>query len=312
MLDKHNNESLVTVIIPSYNHAQYIQNAIESVKKQTYKKWELIIIDDGSKDNTHEVLMNMPKDDRIKIVLNTDNKRQSARINQALSMASGEYISLLPSDDWYLENKLEKQIQLFKELSEDYGVVYSGGFRYYEDLDKMIDIKANLTMRRGHVLDKLLLEPSFIYPNSPLIKKACFDTFPFDESYTAEGEAIYTKFAMKYKFDFVDEPLVVMRDHAYNIGANTEIMLNENTRYLEELFNHRDFPSNLQQYKSRLFGELYRMKGLEFIKLHKELKKGRNSLLMSLKYNLKYLFDIKVIAGLTLSVLPKTIVDKII
>lgn len=88
-----NNQKLVTVIIPSYNHAQYILEAIESVKAQTYKNWELIIIDDGSTDNTHEVLRSMPIDERITLILNKDNKRQSARINQALTVAKGKYIS---------------------------------------------------------------------------------------------------------------------------------------------------------------------------------------------------------------------------
>lgn len=312
MLKTSNNYPLVTVIIPSYNHAQYIENAIESIKKQTYKNWELIIIDDGSSDNTHQVLLNLEKDDRIKIILNNDNKRQSRRINEALLISKGKYISLLPSDDWYLPDKLEKQVALFDTLPNDYGVVYSGGLRYFEDLDKMIDIKADLIMRRGSILKNILLEPSFIYPNSPLIKKECFDTYPFDESYTAEGEAIYTKIAMKYKFDFINEALVVMRDHSYNIGANTEVMLNENARYINELVIHKDFPLELQVFKNKLLSELYRMKGLEFIKIHKELEKGKKSLIMSIRYNIKYLFDIKVIVGILISLLPKKIVTKII
>lgn len=306
-----NYNPLVTVIIPSYNHAQYIENAIESVKKQTYKNWELIVIDDGSSDNTHEVLKALPKDDRITIVLNKDNKRQSARLNQAINMSNGEYISLLASDDWYLAEKLEKQIELFKKLPEEYGVVYSGGYRYFEDLDKMIEVETNTKMKRGSILKELLLEPFFIYPITPLVKKECFIKYPFDEKYTAEGEAIYLKISMKYKFDFVDDLLVVMRAHSYNIGKNTEIMLKDNIDYRNELFKHNDFPTELKKYLNEINGTLYRMKGLEFIKIKNEYIKGRDALIKAIGSNKNYIFDFKIILGLLSTYLPKKVLNSI-
>ena len=308
---KNSNYPLVSVIIPSYNHAQYILDTIKSVKTQTYKNWELIIIDDGSTDDTHEVLRSMPIDDRITLILNKDNKRQSARINQALAVSKGKYISFLSSDDWYLPEKLEKQVALFETLDDKYGVVYSSGYRYYEDIDKTIEINTKGNMRRGIILESLLREPFYIYPISPLIRKECFDYFPFDESYTAEGEAIYFKIAMKYKFDFVDEPLVTMREHTYNIGGNIDKMLKENIRYREELFRHPDFPKELLKYKGEILGKIYKLKGWEYIRLKKEYKKGKDALINAVKVN-KFLFlDKRVVVGLILSSLPEVITSRI-
>lgn len=306
-----NNQKLVTVIIPSYNHAQYILEAIESVKAQTYKNWELIIIDDGSTDNTHEVLRSMPIDERITLILNKDNKRQSARINQALTVAKGKYISFLSSDDWYLPEKLEKQVALFETLDDTYGVVYSGGYRFFEDANETIEVETNKSMRRGWILKDLLREQFFIYPISPLIKKECLDRYPFDESYIAEGEAIHFKIAMKYKYDFVSEPLVTMRAHTYNIGGNIDVMLNENIRYRDELFRHPDFPKELLSYEGEVLGKIYKINGWGYIRLRKEYKKGKEALINAIKEDKLLLLDKRVIIGLILSLLPKSISSKI-
>lgn len=298
MKDKEN--PLVSVIIPSFNHSQYILKAIESVKIQTYLNWELIIIDDGSKDNTHQVLQSFPADSRIRIFLNKDNKGQSFRLNQAIHIAGGQYISFLSSDDWYLPTKLEKQVALFNELDESYGCVYSGGYRFFENTGETIEIATNKSMRKGDILKELLLEPFFIYPISPLIKKECFKHYPFDESYMAEGEAIYFKIAMKYKFDYVEEPLVTMRNHGYNIGRNIDKMLEDNIRYREELFQHIDFPEGLQKYKGRVLGEIYKLKGWECIRLEKRYEKGEKILLKAIKSGVFFMLNKYVIAGLVL------------
>jgi len=302
----NNKQPLVTIIIPSYNHAQYIENAIESVKNQTYNNWELIIIDDGSTDNTHEVLRNLSFDSRITIILNKSNKKQSARLNQAIKLAKGKFISLLASDDWYLPEKTELQINQFNKLSNEYGVVYSGGYRFFEDTGQITETKTNNDMKRGWILKNLLLEPFFIYPISPLVRKSCFQTYPFDETYFAEGEAIYFKIAMKYKFDFIDKPLVIMRDHTYNIGGNIERMLEDNVRYRQDLFLHKDFPIELMQYKGIVLGKIYKLKGWEYIRIKKNYTKGKSALINAIKVNKLLIFDKRIIVGLFLSFLPKS------
>lgn len=308
---EENQNPLVTVIIPSYNHAQYILNAIESVKTQTFTDWEMIVIDDGSTDNSHEVLKSMPVDSRIRLILHTDNKRQSARFNEAISEAKGKYISFLSSDDWYLPEKLEKQVTLFETLDETYGVVYSGGSRYFEEKKNTLEAETNQNMRRGWILKELLTEPFFIYPISPMVKKSCFERYLFDSSYTAEGEAIYFKIAMKYQFDYVDETLVVMRDHGYNIGKDIGRMLEENVRYRKELFEHPDFPDEIKPILPQLLSNIYKLKGWEYIRLKKEYKKGRKALLNAIRCNKSLFFDKRVIIGLLLSILPQSIASKI-
>ena len=150
-------EPLVTVIIPSYNHAQYIENAIESVLNQTYKNVELIVNDDGSSDGTHEVLKKYIGNDRITIILNKENRNQAVVLNEAIDIARGEFIGVLPSDDWYLPRKIEMQVEKFNQVFKKVGVIYGAGLSYFEDTKETKP--TGLKMYRGNILEKMITEP---------------------------------------------------------------------------------------------------------------------------------------------------------
>ena len=105
---------LVSIIMPSYNTGKFIQETINSVKNQTYNNWELIIVDDGSTDNTDEVVRAI-KDDRIKYIKNKVNKGAAISRNIALREAKGKWIAFLESDDLWKEDKLEKQIKFMED-----------------------------------------------------------------------------------------------------------------------------------------------------------------------------------------------------
>ena len=105
---------LVSIIMPSYNTGKFIQETINSVKNQTYNNWELIIVDDGSTDNTDEVVKAI-KDDRIKYIKNKVNKGAAISRNIALREAKGRWIAFLDSDDLWKEDKLEKQIKFMED-----------------------------------------------------------------------------------------------------------------------------------------------------------------------------------------------------
>lgn len=107
--------NLVSIIMPSYNTAQYIGATIKSVLNQTYTNWELIIVDDCSTDNTDEVVKNYLSDKRIKYLKNEQNSGAAVSRNRALREAKGQWISFLDSDDFWMPEKLEKQICFMKE-----------------------------------------------------------------------------------------------------------------------------------------------------------------------------------------------------
>lgn len=106
---------LVSIIMPSYNTAQYIGATIKSVLNQTYTNWELIIVDDCSTDNTDEVVKKYLNDKRIKYLKNEQNSGAAISRNRALRAARGQWIAFLDSDDLWMPEKLEKQICFMKE-----------------------------------------------------------------------------------------------------------------------------------------------------------------------------------------------------
>lgn len=109
-------ESIVSIIVPAYNSECYIGRTIESVISQTYKFWEMIIVDDCSSDKTAEVILSYSlKDKRIKYSRLEVNSGAAVARNVAMSMATGQYIAFLDSDDVWLPDKLSAQIQFMQE-----------------------------------------------------------------------------------------------------------------------------------------------------------------------------------------------------
>lgn len=113
---------LVSVIMPSYNTSKYIVNSINSVRSQTYRNWELIIVDDCSTDNSLEII-NSIQDNRIKIFQNEYNSGAAVSRNKALREARGKWIAFLDSDDIWAPEKLEKQLKFMKD--NDYAFTFT-------------------------------------------------------------------------------------------------------------------------------------------------------------------------------------------
>ena len=127
-ITKKKQAGLVSIIMPSYNTAQYIEETIQSVLAQSYTNWELIIVDDCSSDNTLQILKKY-QDDRINVFVNEHNSGAAVSRNKALREAKGQWIAFLDSDDIWSKDKLEKQIR-FMEKNE-----YFFSYTNYEEMD---------------------------------------------------------------------------------------------------------------------------------------------------------------------------------
>lgn len=121
---------LVSIIMPSYNTAKYIEESIKSVIAQTYTNWELLIVDDCSTDNTDEIVQPFLADKRVKYLKNEKNSGAAISRNRALREAKGKWIAFLDSDDLWLPEKLEKQID-FMEING-----YHFSYTNYEEINE--------------------------------------------------------------------------------------------------------------------------------------------------------------------------------
>lgn len=131
-------QDLVSIIMPSYNTANYISKSINSVMNQSYKNWELIIVDDCSTDSTDEIVKKFLKDKRIRYFKNDKNSGAAISRNKALREAKGRWIAFLDSDDLWVPEKLEKQINFMEKNN------YSFTYTFYEEID---EIGNNLNIR---------------------------------------------------------------------------------------------------------------------------------------------------------------------
>ena len=123
-------KELVSIITPSYNTAQYIEETIQSVLNQTYTNWEMLIVDDCSTDNTDDVVKPYLSDDRIKYFKNSQNSGAAVSRNYALRVAKGKWIAFLDSDDLWTADKLEKQIAFMNENQ------YHFSYTNYEEINE--------------------------------------------------------------------------------------------------------------------------------------------------------------------------------
>ncbi len=168
---------LVSIVMPTYNHQEYISFAIDSVIKQTYPDWELIVVNDGSTDNTGEISERYAKTEHRIKVIHQGNCGVSCARNNGIHVASGKYIKILDSDDWLDEMCLETQVN---EMEDDikHEVIYGDyGFANYNYNRRCIKLKQ--ASRHDDIIVSLLrkvMYPTFSY----LFKTSVFAETNFD------------------------------------------------------------------------------------------------------------------------------------
>lgn len=298
-------DSKVSIILCGYNQAAYVEGAIASALSQTHRDLELIIIDNGSTDGSQELLKNYRTDPRIRLLLHDKNAAMTKRVNEAVALTSGQYVSFLYADDYYLPHKLERQLQEFSRLSPDYGVVYSPNYRLDELTgEQWVD---NTLKCSGAILKEMLLKAhseGFINPISPLIRRECLVRYPFHEDVFIEGESHFLRIAMTYKFHFLDEPFTVMREHPSNAGKAIKMNAASVAILLDKLSKEPDFPPALIADLNAYRGNFMAICGWLAIRMAADPVWARACLISAIRSQPTRLFRPRILAGLALSTLP--------
>lgn len=194
----------VSVVTPTYNRARFLPDAIASVLVQTYADLELIILDDGSVDDTREVLEPFLADGRVRYFYQ-ENQGQSHARNHALDHASGDFIAFLDSDDVWSSDKLEKQLVVF-EAHPEVDIVH-GDEALIDECGAVTSLK-NMKRYSGRIARYLLADNS-VSITTALVKRRCFDEMGgFDTSIgVADDYELWLRFSARYLFYY--EPGVV-------------------------------------------------------------------------------------------------------
>jgi len=169
----------VSVIIPTYNRAKLLPRAVNSVLNQTFKDFELIIVDDASTDNTEEVVRRY-KDHRIKYIRHKTNKGISISTNEGINKSKGQYIAFQDSDDEWLPEKLKKQMEIIT-CESNIGVVYTGYIRISPTKKDYLPSK-EVIRKNGNLHHDLLRENFIAKPTTLIPKKVLDEVGLFDEN----------------------------------------------------------------------------------------------------------------------------------
>lgn len=268
-------EALISIIITTYNRANLIRTAINTCLNQTYKTIEIILVDDASTDNTQEVVKSI-SDSRISYFRHSQNKGPAGARNTGLKNARGQYLAFLDSDDEWLPEKLEKQIQVFKNSKTELGLIFTNGFDEAQKKDffspqKMSGIVYDPQKDDFYPLRILISPPSSWLLPINTVKEAGY----FDESmYNWDDGDYLARIAYKYPLYLLNENLVIW--HASNTHVN---IISQNLIKGKEIFLKNNF-SQLQKDREYLF-RFYRTIGKDASKVDK--KKARQYFIKALK-----------------------------
>jgi glycosyltransferase involved in cell wall biosynthesis len=229
----------ISVIIPNYNYARYLDQAIESVMGQTYKNLELIVVNNGSTDNSLEILAKYKNKIRL---IDQPNLGQSGARNSGLSVSSGEYIAFLDADDFWEPSKLEMQSMLINDVTQ---LVYCGITPFKDPgneklqniLPKYKGDCANYFIDLPGVSVVLSGESTVLFSRDLFLKVGSFDT----ELNSTAGWDFFRRCSLLTEFDFISEPLVNYRLHSSNMSNSNNRVILDIRRAYSKLFNDKDW-----------------------------------------------------------------------
>jgi glycosyltransferase involved in cell wall biosynthesis len=229
----------VSVIIPTHNRAESLCSAITSVLNQTFQDFEIIIIDDASKDHTREVIANF-NDARIKVIHNQVSKGAAGARNIGIMHSNCEYIAFLDDDDEWLPEKLKMQICLLDHSLPEVGGVCTGCFTIERESERVLSVDSP----EMHDLSK----GNFITTSSILLRRECFEKCDlFDERMLTNSDYdMWIRISTKFSFKIIKNALVNYYIHENRLTRNYE----KKAAGLEILFEKYDnfFKNDRKEY----------------------------------------------------------------
>jgi glycosyltransferase involved in cell wall biosynthesis len=303
MNNKTSNQPLVSVILPTYNRAHIVSKALQSVLSQTYRNFEVIVIDDGSTDNTKEIITNIAcKDPRVKYFRNNENKGPAGARNVGINLAKGEFIAFIDDDVEWFPHKLEKQVNLLQTLPEDYAVVYSGLYKIFGH--KKIYFSPRDVYSKEGIVFSFFFKGMVGDPPSMLVRKsALFDVGLFDEKLPiGEDRELAFRLFKKYKFEVIDEPLYISYDTPNSASKQEGAICARALEYILKKYMN-DFKKN-----KKALAHIYFLCGKNYI-FDNQKRLGLKYLKSALKNNP---FQIKFLIAFVIAFLGTNLFKKVV
>ena len=239
-------EVKVSVIIPSYNSARYVVVAVESVLAQTYRDFEILVIDDGSTDDTKEVLK---KYGQSICYLYKPNGGVSNARNYGIEKARGKYVAFLDADDVWMPEKLNKQVALL-ESNTDVGLSYTSAIKVDENLETKSYIEAK---EYDDACEGLLLEMNILILSSSIARRdIVLQTNGFDSQFsTCADKDFWLRLSLLTKFAPVKEHLVKYRDVTGSMSSDPFLSKRDTEGVLNKFFALPNLPEKYKNLRNK-------------------------------------------------------------
>ena len=278
-----NKKPEVTILIPTYNRADLILESLDSVFAQSYRDFEIVVVDDGSTDNTAEVLSPLAERGQLRYIYQKNQGASAAR-NRGIMEARGDLIAFLDSDDLFHPAKLELQVDYFR-THKDIGLVHSG-FTKFNAVESDLGYR-DTSWFSGIIYPQILLYwTTLMAMDTVLIPKKIFDSIGlFDENLiVGEDLDMWRRIARKYPFGFINKSLARVRVHEGNISGNKISAMDGFAKYLEKAF--KDDPSLSPRFRQQVFSKMYST--VAYNLLGDENKQSMHAARISAKHAMKY------------------------
>jgi len=252
---------LVSVVIPAFNMSAYISDAIDSVVDQSYNNIEIVVVDDGSADETVNIVKKYVEQAGIKLICQA-NKGPSAARNMGIRACNGQYIAFLDADDYWDSTKVEKQVDVLQNRS-DIDVVYCL-FQSVQN-GEVLPGTWNPPKPRNSLFEELIYSNVIAGSCSAVMLRAesLKETGLFDEDlFISEDQDLWRRLAFGHNFFCIQEPLTFIRIHPQSAQVNLRRVEKGNLVYLEKLkaslpkvyqFHWKEVAFNIYEYFSGVF-----------------------------------------------------------
>jgi glycosyltransferase involved in cell wall biosynthesis len=242
----------VSVVIPAYNAARYVGAAVESVLAQSFDDLEVVVVDDGSTDETADVVAGLGA--RVRCIRQANSGVAVAR-NQGIAQSDSRYVAFLDADDAWLPEKLAKQMKALRE-SPDRRFCYTAFAIAGSDLEP-IEVRRGPLV--GTALGTLLLQGNVVGASTPVCERELFaKAGDFDPALSQCADwDMWMRLAAHTEFIYLDEPLVNYRQHGSNMSKDPELLEEDSLLVLEKGFESTAVDAGLKGRRRQAMGRLY-------------------------------------------------------
>lgn len=277
-----------SIVLPTYNRAGYIERAIRSVLQQVYPHWELIIVDDGSTDQSETVILPFLKDGRIRYIKSEVNRGLSYARNKGISSCLGDFICFLDSDDEYLPERLSCVLPVLLEHSEatsKHLIVFTS--TYENTQGENILLKWTPQTESENTQQYLLFNTPSV--NTVTIPKDVVKHERFNELFRYDEDIeFYLRLSKKCSFHYVDTPTAIRYIHGSNLADSVQDFYSLKLELFSEILKDQEIKRNLGSRHIKAYRKGIYFRRLSYLNSRKKLSELRKE---CISYLAKYPLD---------------------